>query len=105
MNNRTIYPQIPRQAFMPSARELQIALAPAAPADEPQQGNWTFVPHVHDFMELVLILSGTATQWINGHTYPVFFGFKGGKGIATGFGSRGLQTSVLFHHTSDLLNQ
>ncbi len=22
-----------------------------------------------------------------GHTYPVFFGFKGGKGIATGFGS------------------
>lgn len=74
MNNRTIYPQIPRQAFMPSARELQIALAPAAPADEPQQGNWTFVPHVHDFMELVLILSGTATQWINGHTYPVFRG-------------------------------
>ena len=22
-----------------------------------------------------------------GHTYPVFFGFKGGKGLATGFGS------------------
>ena len=68
------YPQIPRKGFLPPAGELPISLAPARPSDSSGSENWTVIPHVHEFMELVLILSGTATQWINGRTYPVFRG-------------------------------
>ena len=68
------YPIIPRKAFLPPPPELQIFLSPANPGNDPEKKNWTLIPHVHDFMELVLVLSGTASQWINGHTYPVFRG-------------------------------
>lgn len=33
------------------------------------------------------ILAATALAAFLGHLYPVFFGFKGGKGVATGFGA------------------
>jgi len=33
------------------------------------------------------ILAGTAVAAVVGHMYPVFFGFKGGKGVATAFGA------------------
>lgn len=33
------------------------------------------------------ILAGTAVAAVVGHMYPVFFGFKGGKGVATTFGA------------------
>lgn len=35
------------------------------------------------------ILAGTAVAAVVGHMYPVFFGFKGGKGVATTFGAVG----------------
>jgi glycerol-3-phosphate acyltransferase PlsY len=33
------------------------------------------------------IIAGTAVAAVVGHMYPVFFGFKGGKGVATAFGA------------------
>lgn len=73
-NLKTTYPKVPRIGFLPPASELQLFLSPAKPSASSRADNWTFIPHVHEFMELVLILSGTATQWINGRTYPVFRG-------------------------------
>lgn len=35
----------------------------------------------------VTVLSATAVAAFLGHLYPVFFGFRGGKGVATGFGA------------------
>lgn len=73
-NLKTTYPKVPRIGFLPPASELQLFLSPAKPSASSRADNWTFIPHIHEFMELVLILSGTATQWINGRTYPVFRG-------------------------------
>lgn len=36
-----------------------------------------------------MVLAGTALAAVVGHLYPVFFGFKGGKGVATTFGAIG----------------
>lgn len=35
----------------------------------------------------VTVLAATAVAAFLGHLYPVFFGFRGGKGVATGFGA------------------
>ena len=41
----------------------------------------------HVLTDSPAILAGTAVAAVVGHMYPVFFGFKGGKGVATAFGA------------------
>jgi len=41
----------------------------------------------HVLTDSAAILSATAVAAIVGHMYPVFFQFKGGKGVATAFGA------------------
>lgn len=49
-------------------------------------GYWMPSPMVQSFVALAAVL---------GHIYPIFFGFKGGKGVATALGSYlGLQLSL-----------
>lgn len=43
-------------------------------------GEWTDVEHT----EYLVQLAGIAV--VLGHTFPIFFGFKGGKGVATSLG-------------------
>ena len=41
----------------------------------------------HLLSDLPVVLAGTAVAAVVGHMYPVFFQFKGGKGVATTFGA------------------
>jgi glycerol-3-phosphate acyltransferase PlsY len=41
----------------------------------------------HVLTDSPAILSATAVAAVVGHMYPVFFQFKGGKGVATAFGA------------------
>ena len=67
--------KIPRDFYLPRPPELPVASVIACPPDgTPPKDDYTFIPHVHDFVEIVAILSGTGTQWINGAFFPVLRG-------------------------------
>jgi glycerol-3-phosphate acyltransferase PlsY len=40
--------------------------------------------HAHNLPEFIILLGGAAV--IIGHGFPIYLGFKGGKGVATGLG-------------------
>lgn len=66
---------IPRNLFLPEPPELAVSVVCAEPKNGTLTGeNYTFVPHTHDFMELVVVRSGTGTQLVNGNLFPVFRG-------------------------------
>ncbi|MBR3133300.1 MAG: glycerol-3-phosphate 1-O-acyltransferase PlsY [Clostridia bacterium] len=44
------------------------------------------IGHIFDFEHIDYLIQVAALAVVTGHTFPIFFGFKGGKGVATSLG-------------------